>query len=193
MNRIPHEEFAVAASDRKSKRIISRFWQSELTPFVFFSVDIVLIIFSAQLSWFWRFGLGSPDEQYVLAVILGCLLWSAIGFRENLFHSTHQSNLLRYMIKTARAWILLAAGVLATLFATKSGSEFSRLWAGVWFLLGGSLLTSSRIVWTLLRRKAEADGSLAARIAIIGDAKKITELDEYLNSSKNKVNVVGRF
>ena len=77
-------------------------------------------------------------------------------------------------------WLVLGGIVVAALFATKTGEEFSRVWVGVW-LAGGFtvtllLRTSVRLLLRVLRRH----GHNRRHIAIVGAGALVRTIAERL-------------
>ena len=69
---------------------------------------------------------------------------------------------------SAYGWLMLAGCGLSFLFATKTGTEFSRVWAGLWILLGFLGHATARVALRLSLRAARRRGFNLRHIAIVG-------------------------
>lgn len=64
----------------------------------------------------------------------------------------------------------VVAGVLIVLsYFTKTSSEYSRIWAGLWFAIAVLAVCSSRLMVLAMIRRGVLEQALARRVAIVGD------------------------
>jgi hypothetical protein len=94
----------------------------------------------------------------VVAIILPFAL-GALGT-----HSIHAlSRPVGEVTRIAAAWSVMFAVVIATIFALKVGTSFSRAWAGTWFFTGLIGLLLLRIAVAVLIRRWNQNGQLSRR------------------------------
>jgi len=130
--------------------------------------DPLLAVAVGFLGYRWYLGSFDPPEQYLLFLAVGALGIAAVFPMFRLYEPQRGAGLAEELRRLLVAWLLLAALVGGTIFATKTGSGFSRVWVSSW-LLGGFLATallriSVRVGLRALRRR----GLNQRHIAIVG-------------------------
>jgi Undecaprenyl-phosphate glucose phosphotransferase len=125
----------------------------------------------------------------VVAIILPFAL-GALGT-----HSIHAlSRPVGEVTRIAAAWSVMFAVVIATIFALKVGTSFSRAWAGTWFFTGLIGLLLLRIAVAVLIRRWNQNGQLSRRSVLVGGGPPAAALLDALDSSPDTdVEVVGIF
>jgi Undecaprenyl-phosphate glucose phosphotransferase len=89
----------------------------------------------------------------------------------------------------------LALMVLVVIgFFSKTSAEFSRLWFGLWFVIGCGIIAAYRSgVWLLVRRLM-SDGRLERRAVIVGGGEPAAELIRSLEAQRNSdIRICGIF
>ena len=130
--------------------------------------DPLLAVAVGFVGYRWYLGSFDPPEQYLLFLAVGALGIAAVFPMFRLYEPQRGAGLAEELRRLLVAWLLLAALVGGTIFATKTGTGFSRVWVSAW-LLGGFLATtllriSVRVGLRTLRRR----GLNQRHIAIVG-------------------------
>ncbi len=107
-------------------------------------------------------------QNYTLFLLAGALLIAALFPALRLYEPQRGASIVGELRQLVVAWLVLGGIVVAALFATKTGDDFSRVWVGVW-LAGGFtttllLRTSVRLLLRALRRR----GHNLRHVAIVG-------------------------
>ena len=98
------------------------------------------------------------------------------------------------MARLASTWMLIFAVVIAAVFMSKAGENYSRIWLASWFLMGLSLLAISRIAMAHLTRHWNHHGQLSRHAVLVGGGQPAAELLKALGSSDaSDISVVGIF
>src|ERR1700674_2038511 len=109
-----------------------------------------------------------PPEHYLLFLVGAMLALVAIFPLFRLYERQRGASLADELRQLLLAWSLVGALVGGTIFATKSGDTFSRVWVGSWlafsFLVTAALRVSMRVVLRLLRQR----GHNLRHIVIVG-------------------------
>ncbi len=99
-----------------------------------------------------------------------------------------------YVARLTGAWLTIAGLVVAYVFFSKAGSDYSRAWAALWFVSGLGSLVVFRIVVARLVRKWNSKGQLDRRAVLVGGGEPAAELIEALEASHDiDVSVIGIF
>jgi Undecaprenyl-phosphate glucose phosphotransferase len=158
--------------------------------------DSAMIAAYGALLWFLYPRGDSADEfLFYLPLMGGAAVALPTLLQAGGLYSIHA--LLRpvdHITKLAAGWALIACLVLAGLFFTKFGAEYSRLWVSMWFVGGLGLLVLFRMVIARLVRHWNAKGQLDRRAVIVGGGEPAGELIEALQSSRDvDVTIAGIF
>lgn len=144
-------------------------WSPNVVLGVVRAGDIAILVVAALFAYFVRFGnfeLGR--DELIAAVLIG-----PVG--ANVFHLTgvYRPDALTDAATQARrvmlAWTATMLIVVLLGYLTKTSEQYSRLWAGLWFLFGGASLLMSRYLLGAAINSAGARGALLERVAILSD------------------------
>ena len=134
------------------------------TPFMLGStiiaIEIVVLLLTAMGAAWVR--LDSPFAlQHVVPIILVAIptlltLNRFLGLYSIGMMTRRVVPLLRWFA----SWSATMAVIFAVLFFTQSGSEFSRLWGGIWYLLVPLCVLPLRGVWSSFLRRLASNGSI---------------------------------
>ena len=172
------------------------FWRSDTRAGAMLFVDVIVIFIAAQIAWMLRFEYTVLSTDHIFVSLVASLIWWARAANNKLYEITECLHLWQGLRRVATTWIYVVLVVTALAFATKSGQEFSRLWAGGWLLLTTVGLMSARLAWNVAIRRAEMAGHFCTRTAIVGsNAKLVNELTTLLDNhrSSSVVGVFGKF
>lgn len=118
----------------------------------------------------YRLYLGSlvPPDHYLLFLAVGGLAVATVFPMFELYEPQRGAGVADEVRRLFFAWLLLAAMVGGTLFASKMGETYSRVWVGAW--VGGGLVTTTllRLAVRLSLRALRLHGRNQRHIAIVG-------------------------
>jgi Undecaprenyl-phosphate glucose phosphotransferase len=184
---------SVAAA--RAKRKVDRPVSLVVVSGVLQAVDLTLIGGSAALiHFFYVFGFESGSaSQYYMAALLAMLAagplfrWNGL-YRLNGLNAGH----LKLGALTA-SWSLLMLGLVLAAFMLKVSSDFSRLWAVLWYGFALTGMIGARGGLHLMARRWVAQGRLSRNIAIVGGGEHGERLIGTLGRANGDVNVIGFF
>jgi Undecaprenyl-phosphate glucose phosphotransferase len=91
-------------------------------------------------------------------------------------------------------WAALFASLAVSLFASKIGQEFSRVWLASWLIIGGGEILLFRFFYSHLVRRWNQNGQLNRHAVLVGGGEPARQLYLSLqNSTEADVTVVGIF
>lgn len=147
-------------------------------------LTIMLSAWIAALLWQWSEGEGSIPfftEPYLLITAAGAFLH--IFFVGNLNRSWRGETFLNILIGAIEHWISVSVLLLIWLFVFKSSSDYSRLWFGLWVVIGIIMISVQRIMVYSVLRGLRKQGRNTKAIAIIGDIAIATQLKYQIQSA----------
>ncbi len=141
---------------------------SSLLSFGLRIVDLLLVFGGGYLAYYVRFGNIRLPDNYELVLTIGVLISVLLLPMFKLYQSWRGRGLIQQLWMTSLAWgsVVLILVVLA--FGSKTGGEYSRIWAGTWMLMVWGLLIASRILTRLGFNFFRKQGWNHRRIVIIG-------------------------
>ena len=130
--------------------------------------DTIVIVVAAIAAYGMRFGhlsLGSQDRTAIAIVAtVVLLLFPMCGIYQAWRGQTLWAEVRAVWI----AWLLVVGLGLATLYVTKTGSLVSRIWVGIWVIVGLFLLAALRLAIRATLRGMRARGYNSRRVVILG-------------------------
>lgn len=106
--------------------------------------DVVVIVLTAVLSYWARFGMPAMERPYPGIVLRTVLLVLLIFPLFGLYRSWRGEGVVREVARLALALVAVMAVLLISLWAVKGSDEYSRLWLGSWFAAALVLLSVHR-------------------------------------------------
>lgn len=161
------------------------------------AADAVTIVLMAVVAkWLYIDGyLGSDRDLAPYAVVaaittaIAHLVFRAQGFYDFDKLAEPRARFLRLAIGLGAAFLV----TVGMGFALKISAEFSRIWAGTWFVLSFTSLAASRVATAQILRRWTARGSLARRVAIYGAGPIGKRLAEHIRRHESDIELVGLF
>ena len=98
-----------------------------------------------------------------------------------------------YIARLAGAWLVIAGLVISYFFFSKTGDDYSRVWAALWFIGGLAALAAFRIFVARRVRIWNAKGQFDRRCVLVGGGEPAARLIEAFEGSKDDVSVIGIF
>ena len=132
------------------------------------TADPLWVAIAGIVAYVAYFGDAALPENYVTALLLGTLLSIGLMPMTGLYRPQRGISLAFEMGALFNAWLLLSAFGLLFLFASKTGAEYSRMWSGLWVIIGLAGHAVIRIVLRLSLRAARRRGYNLRHIAIVG-------------------------
>jgi putative colanic acid biosynthesis UDP-glucose lipid carrier transferase len=124
-----------------------------------------------------------PPERYLLFMFAGAVTVAALFPMFSLYDPQRGISMTEELRRLVLAWGTTAALTGGTIFATKMGDAFSRVWVSLW--LGGGLVATAtmRVSVRLALRSLRRRGHNLRHIAIVGAGKLGQTIAERLRSS----------
>lgn len=108
-----------------------------------------------------------PTSYFTVAGVV-VLLVAVLFPRFRLYQAWRGASILDEMRAITLAWVMVLFLLLAFVFYTKMGSDFSRGWIGIWALLGWGTLVSGRVLLRMALHWLRSHGFNQRRIVIVG-------------------------
>jgi Undecaprenyl-phosphate glucose phosphotransferase len=186
----PEIEVALAAPQPRAKTI-SQIVLGDLICFL----EVGLTALAGIAILFIYLGAEATLASIYGVAILGVALAQTISFRAS---KLYDLNILiaptRNINKILLAWIYVFAAFAILAFLSKTGSSFSRVWMGSWFVVGLLTFLGFRGGVYFLTRKWLRQGLLETRIAIVGGGERAERLIQLIAASNNpSIRICGVF
>ena len=131
-------------------------------------LDPFLVVAVGVLIYHLQFDNLELPLNYLFLLTSGFLLCLVVFPFFNLYRRQRGASLWVETQALASAWALLFAGVIVVLFATKTSTDFSRLWIGQWAVVGFITLLLFRVMFRLGLRLFRRHGFNLRFVAIAG-------------------------
>ena len=141
---------------------------SSLLSFGFRVLDLLLIFGGGYLAYYARFGNLKLPSNYELVLTIGVLLSVLLLPRFNLYQSWRGKGLIQQLWMITLAWGAIVLVLVVLGFGTKTGEDYSRIWAGVWMIIAWGLLIGSRILTRVVFNAFRRQGWNHRHIVIVG-------------------------
>ena len=126
------------------------------------SLGVGVVAYRAYLNAF------TLPEHYLLFLGAGALAVAAVFPLLRLYEPQRGAGLGEEVRRLLFAWLLLAALTGGTIFATKSGDGFSRVWVSAWLLGGFAATAALRLTVRALLRALRLSGRNLRHVAVVG-------------------------
>lgn len=147
-------------------------------------VDLCVVALSGFVAGEAYLGSGALFARAYMQLIIVALLLSMIVFNKFGFYSAwRNSSLARELRTVALGWATVMVALTLFFFMTKSGAEFSRVWALLWFAIGLFSLTVVRVVLRQFLRWLRRKGYNQRNILIVGKDPLMVDLAHRLSQS----------
>lgn len=131
-------------------------------------LDPLLVVASGVVLYAIQFGTLDFPRNYIFVLTGGFLLCLAVFPFFNIYRPYRGAGLLAETQMLASAWAVMCTGLVMALFATKTSTDFSRLWIGLWAVVGFLSLVVFRMVLRGGLRFLRSHGFNLRYIAIAG-------------------------
>lgn len=149
---------------RRRIRLSSPVWQ-----YVAMGMDALLITLCALASFRWHFG--PPDQspmlaRYSLLALLAIVM--VLGFSQSMRRSWRGHGLLDMLKPVLLTWFYTLAVIIAWLFLSKTSTDVSRLWFGVWAVSALVAMCLARVVIYAALRWLRSKGHNFKTVLLVG-------------------------
>jgi Undecaprenyl-phosphate glucose phosphotransferase len=126
-------------------------------------------------------GIGFPLIH--AAAMVGVAALTVFSFQAlGIYHIGAFRSFTPQSVRLVGGWCAVFLLLLATLFFSKRGEDFSRVWLGSWFLVGLVLLLAGRFALSLAVKALTRAGRLDRRTAIVGGGQAAEDLIHALDA-----------
>lgn len=164
---------------RKTQGLTERYPAQLIVPVV----DILVIIASSLLAYWWRFGNLALHERYTLAIaviaLLVVLLNSLLGAYAR-WRVTRISTLLGRLLVV---WLAVAVMATSIIYFAQAAERYSRLWVGSSLLLSFIFSGGVRVAAQLILRKARLKGKARRSVFLVGPGPNLTNVAHGMRAS----------
>lgn len=147
-------------------------------------VDPLVVVIAAIVAYSFRFSTSdfSLPQNYQFLVLIAVFCVALVFPAFNIYASWRGQGLAKQARIVILAWLSTALIVIVILFGLKLSSDYSRLWLGLWMLLGFLFLVVYRLTvyWILQYQRSQGRNYRKVVIVGVGDlAKKlISQIEE---------------
>ncbi|WP_111747865.1 undecaprenyl-phosphate glucose phosphotransferase [Salinisphaera orenii] len=130
--------------------------------------DVVAVIASGYVAYDLRFGTWFMPTHYRGVVVLGVVAVVVIFAQLRLYAGwLDKSGVQRYQTVLA-GWGFAALALIVLGFVLRESAEYSRLWFGIWVLLGVGGLLVGRLLTTQVLVRLLASSNVKRRVVVVG-------------------------
>ena len=189
-------EHAGPAGGRRARGLGPRLLTTGLLSWTMATVDAILMVAASAASYaVWLAGARhAPLDAYAFATLFGTLLALNAFHLSGLYRFQAVLDLRASLKRLAGAWTIVAALLIVSTFFGKVSDDFSRGWAGLWFVGGLLLLLLARVAMQAVARRCTKAGLLMNRAVIVGTPAMAARLRRYFaEHPESGVAVLGEF
>ncbi len=137
-------------------------------------------------------GTVDPEVVYSRIVFVAAVAFAVLAETVGSYDIEAQFSLRQAWQRVATAWVTTSLFMVTLGFLLKASDQVSRQWALGWFLSGGVLLLSSRLMMTIWVRRLKRRGIFNQRVAIFGAGSQGARLANYIQTTdKLTITIVG--
>ena len=146
---------------------------SPITPFIIRLMDILLIWLAGYLALNLRKVIEVPDVEFPESLTGYHSLIASAGFvflvfSREVYRSWRGSALPMMFLRVSATWLAVIGVLLLWLFLVKASDDYSRIWFGLWTVLGILLLWAERLLVYLMLRILRRKGYNLKHVALVG-------------------------
>lgn len=153
-------------------------------------LDIIALLAAGLFAYWLRLG-GLPMRvEYILALSGISIGYVILGQMLGLYADKRIRKIFSQCTRAGLTLCLTFLGLFSIFFLVKTGAEFSRLWAGYWFVSAGVLLMFNRIMFQIWVKHLVHTGRLQKRIALVGTEDILAILTYLLIKPQNSIHAI---
>ncbi len=146
---------------------------SPITPFIIRLMDVLLIWLAGYLALNLRRVIHLPSVQFPENLTGYHSLIAGAGFvflvfSREVYRSWRGAALPMMLARVAATWLGVIGGLLLWLFIIKASDDYSRVWFGLWAVIGIALLWTERLVVYFILRLLRRSGYNLKHVALVG-------------------------
>lgn len=142
--------------------------------------DLIVVIISAYLAYFMRFGTFDMIERYKWAMLLGIIIATVVFPYSKVYQSWRGKLRVLLVYRISIAYLMIGALLLVFAFFSARGDSFSRIWVLTWIFSGTCVSCLLRIVAYPVINHLRAQGKNRRRVLLIGDAHSCATAHEHI-------------
>lgn len=146
-------------------------------------VDPLLILITGAVVYAIRFGSFEIPEEYIVILIGICLICLAIFPFFDLYRPRRDESLWSEIQTLTKAWFIVYAVLVGIMFATKTSTEYSRVWIAGLMIGGLSSMTLFRLILRSSLRFLRRRGINTRNIVIAGAGELGREVAQRITAS----------
>ena len=157
-------------------------------------IDPFVVTFTGLLSYYLRFDNLDLPSNYQTAILVVFALVIVVFATFDVYRWRPDEGLRRGLSRLVGGWLGIVVALVTLLYATKTGSDFSRQWLGVWSVIALIALVVTRFLAIVAMRSLHRRGLLGRRIVIAGAGKLGQEIARrFARAPETGVRVVAFF
>ncbi len=157
-------------------------------------VDPFVVAITGLASYYFRFGDLDLPVNYRTAIVAVFAVTIAVFVVMDIYRWRPDEGLRGGLARLVGGWFGIVGALVLLLYATKTGSDFSRQWLAVWCGLAFVALVTVRVLALAALRGLNRRGLLARRVAIAGAGRLGREIARrFKRSPELGINVVAFF
>ena len=158
------------------------------------AADLLVILLVGIAAYEFRHDEWAMPTQYWVGIALACILTAQIFHFGGIYRYDNFRHLMRNMARLAPLWVAVGVGLASAAFFSKTSEDFSRLWAGTWFLATYFAFFLIRIPVAVLFYVWRRRGYLARTTVIVGANDNARRLITHLEHTQDHgLKVLGMF
>ncbi|MGS0467609.1 sugar transferase [Cobetia marina] len=142
--------------------------------------DLLVVIVSAYLAYFIRFGTFDMIERYKWAMLLGVIIATIIFPYSRVYQSWRGKLRVLLVYRLSMSYLMIGAVLLVFAFFSARGDSFSRIWVFTWIFSGTCISCLLRIGAYPVINHLRAKGKNRRRVLLIGDAHSCATAHEHI-------------
>ncbi|CAE6687389.1 undecaprenyl-phosphate glucose phosphotransferase [Candidatus Nitrotoga fabula] len=146
-------------------------------------VDPLLVLITGTVVYAIRFGSFEIPEEYIVILIGICLICLAIFPFFDLYRPRRDESLWSEIQTLTKAWFIVYAVLVGIMFATKTSTEYSRVWITGLMIGGLSSMTLFRLILRSSLRFLRRRGINTRNIVIAGAGELGREVAQRITAS----------
>lgn len=143
-------------------------WPPGLPRYMFPAIDFTLVLVSAYLASFLRFGSFELPVGYTMLVFIQGLLVVVFSFMQDAYQPWRGKALSRQLGIMLFVWLLSFAVLALFLWASKEAESYSRLWLGIWCSVSAVAVLIARYSYYMMQTVYRRRGYNSRRILVVG-------------------------
>lgn len=134
---------------------------------------LLVLLLAALLAQFWRFGHWTVEGSYLVPLLTGLLLAAVILPATGAFRRDLRTGFARRARRLLAGWLLVVTAMVALAAMFKVTAVYSRIWFGLWTLLGAAGLLATVLGEYLWQKRILRAGGPVKRLVLVGGGEPL--------------------